>query len=127
MRSRAFLLLAGCSKRPSRKAAASEEARRTLRYVELLSEARTPLADFFSILLKNHRPLRSTAERAMITHICREILLEHKDLAADMSRMQMAAIGQRIPLCGIKHVAGRNTNVLRFARLQYYFGFHYKR
>jgi len=25
--------------------------RRTLRYVELLSEARTPLADFFSILL----------------------------------------------------------------------------
>jgi hypothetical protein len=35
----------------SNKAAASEEARRTLRYVELLSEARTPLADFFSILL----------------------------------------------------------------------------
>ena len=34
------------------KAAASEEARRTLRYVEPLSEARTPLADFFSILLE---------------------------------------------------------------------------
>jgi hypothetical protein len=32
------------------KAAASEEARRTLRYVEPLSNARTPLADFFSIL-----------------------------------------------------------------------------
>ena len=32
-------------------AATSEEARRTLRYVELLSEARTKLADFFSILL----------------------------------------------------------------------------
>jgi hypothetical protein len=32
------------------KAAASEEAKRTLRYVEPLSEARTPLADFFSIL-----------------------------------------------------------------------------
>ena len=31
-------------------AAASEEARRTLRYVEPLSEARTKLADFFSIL-----------------------------------------------------------------------------
>jgi hypothetical protein len=44
-------LRAGCSKRLSSKAAASEEARRTLRYVELLSEARTPLADFFSILL----------------------------------------------------------------------------
>ena len=42
--------LAGCSKRPSSKAAASEEARRTLRYVESLSETRTPLADFFSIL-----------------------------------------------------------------------------
>jgi len=33
------------------KAAASEEVRRTLRYVEPLSEERTPLADFFSILL----------------------------------------------------------------------------
>ena len=41
----------GCSKRPSSKAAASEEARRTLRYVESLSEARTPLAGFFSIRL----------------------------------------------------------------------------
>ena len=37
--------------RPSSKAAVSEEARRTLRYVESLSEARTPLADFLSILL----------------------------------------------------------------------------
>ena len=42
---------AGCSKNPSSKAAASEEARRTLRYVELLSDARTKLEDFFSILL----------------------------------------------------------------------------
>ena len=41
----------GCSKRPSSKAAVSEEARRTLRYVESLSEARTMLAGFFSILL----------------------------------------------------------------------------
>jgi hypothetical protein len=41
----------GCSKRLSSKAAASEEARRTLRYVEPLSDERTPLADFFSILL----------------------------------------------------------------------------
>ena len=38
----------GCSKWPSSKAAAN---RRTLRYVEPLSDARTPLADFFSILL----------------------------------------------------------------------------
>jgi hypothetical protein len=41
----------GCSKRVSSKAAASEEARRTLRYVEPLSAARTLLAVFFSILL----------------------------------------------------------------------------
>ncbi len=41
----------GCSKRPFSKAAVSEEARRTLRYVEPLSDARTPLAGFFSILL----------------------------------------------------------------------------
>jgi hypothetical protein len=37
-------------KRPFSKAAASEEARRTLRYVEPLSDARTMLAVFFSIL-----------------------------------------------------------------------------
>ncbi len=58
---------AGCSKRPefspaqprraktrrsAGKAAASEEARRTLRYVEPLSDARTTLAGFFSILLR---------------------------------------------------------------------------
>jgi hypothetical protein len=43
---------AGCSKSPSSKAAASEEARRTLRYVEPLSDARTLLAGFVSILLK---------------------------------------------------------------------------
>ena len=42
----------GCSKRPTSKAAASEEARRTLRYVEPLSDARTKLEDFFSILLE---------------------------------------------------------------------------
>ncbi|ULA64221.1 MAG: hypothetical protein LZF86_110923 [Nitrospira sp.] len=40
----------GCSKRPFSKAAASKEARRTLRYVEPLSDARTMLAVFFSIL-----------------------------------------------------------------------------
>ena len=44
-----------CSKRPSSKAAANEGARRTLRYVERLSEARTPLEDFFSILLEDDK------------------------------------------------------------------------
>src|SRR5437879_11493849 len=39
------------------KAAASEEVRRTLRYVEPLSDARTMLADFFSILLGLHQHL----------------------------------------------------------------------
>ena len=34
------------------KAATSEEVRRTLRYVDPLSEARTPLAGFFDILLR---------------------------------------------------------------------------
>ena len=45
-----------CSKMPSSKAAASEGAKRTLRYVERLSEARTPLEDFFSILLVSSVP-----------------------------------------------------------------------
>jgi hypothetical protein len=42
---------AGCSKRLSSKAAAREEATAYVRYVEPLSDARTPLADFLSILL----------------------------------------------------------------------------
>jgi len=41
---------AGCSKRLSSKVAVSEEANRTLRYVEPLSDARTTLAGFLSIL-----------------------------------------------------------------------------
>jgi len=45
-------------KNAANKAAASEETRRTLRYVEPLSDARTPLADFLSILLGRHLPGR---------------------------------------------------------------------
>jgi len=45
-------------KKAASKAAASEEARRMLRYVESLSDARTPLADFFSILLASNRRRR---------------------------------------------------------------------
>jgi hypothetical protein len=45
-------ILAGCSKRPSSKAAASEDPEAyPLGYVEDLNDARTTLADFFSILL----------------------------------------------------------------------------
>ncbi len=42
----------GCSKSFTSKAAASEEVRRTLRYVEPLSNPRTPLVDFFNSLLR---------------------------------------------------------------------------
>jgi hypothetical protein len=47
----------GWSKRLSSKAAASEEARRTLRYVEPLSDARTKLECVFTILLLLHAEL----------------------------------------------------------------------
>jgi hypothetical protein len=44
---------AGCSKRPSSKAAASEGPEAyPLGYVEDLNDARTPLAGFFSVLLE---------------------------------------------------------------------------
>jgi hypothetical protein len=82
---------------------------------------------FFQQDEKNHRPFCLVTKRAMVTHLSQELLFEHKNLAADMARMQLTAIDQRIPLRGIKHVAGRNTDVLCFARLQYHFGFHYKR
>jgi len=38
-------------------------------------------------MLKNHRPLRAVAERAVVTHIYEQLLLDHKNLATDMSRM----------------------------------------
>ena len=61
------------TRRSAGKAAASEEARRTLRYVEPLSDARTKLADCFSILLEfpcqpvdNHtRHLRDRLRRVL--------------------------------------------------------------
>src|SRR4249920_1567780 len=57
---------AGCSKSSSSKAAASEEARRTLRYVEPLSDVRTKLEGFFSILLK----IRLDARRRLVEYCC---------------------------------------------------------
>ena len=47
-------------KKAASKAAVSEEARLTLRFVEPLSDARTPLADFFSILSDLHGGRGST-------------------------------------------------------------------
>jgi hypothetical protein len=43
------------TRRSAGKAVASEEARRMLQYVEPLNEVRTPLTDFFSILLGQQR------------------------------------------------------------------------
>ena len=57
--------LAGCSKWPSSKAAASEGPRRTLLgYVEGLNDASTKPADFFSILLD----VRFEARRRLVEH-----------------------------------------------------------
>src|SRR5437870_12959116 len=56
---------AGCSKRPSSKAAASEEPEAyPLGYVEDLNDASTLLADFFGILLDNSvRSAKGTSHR----------------------------------------------------------------
>ena len=76
--------LAGCSKRPSSKAAASEGARRTLRYVEPLSAARTPLADFFSILLRPEQPARAAHEISSINAM-RDTCLAAKGYTAEQA------------------------------------------
>ena len=57
--------LEGCSKRPSSKAAAREEARHTLRYVEPLSKGRTPLAGFFNSLLGSLVLLETTSRASL--------------------------------------------------------------
>ena len=63
------LYIPECSQSPSSKAAATEEARRTLRYVEPLRDARTPLEDFFSILLaKTQQMLVSPNRELYNTH-----------------------------------------------------------
>jgi len=51
----------------SSKAAASEGARRALRYFEPLSDARTMLADFFSILLVFDRSLERLLDACNLT------------------------------------------------------------
>ena len=57
------------------KAAASEVARRTLRYVEPLREARTKLAGFFSILLGAE--LNALCQRQIVTPVSRIRLPPH--------------------------------------------------
>jgi hypothetical protein len=57
----------GCLESLSSKAAASEEARRTLRYVEPLSDVRTKLAGFFSILPYQIRLRNNTDKGGSVT------------------------------------------------------------
>ena len=64
----AGLRQAGCSKRPSSKAAASVEARRTLRYVELLRGARTPLAGLFQRPASSVRSISNATAGTAICH-----------------------------------------------------------
>jgi hypothetical protein len=63
---------AGCSKGRSSKAAASEDARRTLRYIEPLSVTRTKLADCFSIPLEKWTVVsmaKSSTEQAAVLKV----------------------------------------------------------
>src|SRR5207344_2362721 len=69
----------GCSKSPSSKAAASEEARLTLRYVEPLSDASRMLAGLFSILLDAPRPPTHLSQRLfdMVTDVVIRLACQH--------------------------------------------------
>ena len=73
------------------------------------------------------RPICSDADGALHYTYLKRRLLDHQDLATDVGRMQMAAIGQRVTLGGIKHVTRGNTDVLGFSRLQHHFSLHHKR
>ena len=44
-----------------------------------------------------------------------------------MRRVQVTAIDQCIPLRGIEHVAGRDSDILGIARLQHHLGLHHGR
>src|SRR6188472_1713302 len=78
--------IAECSKRLSSKAAASEEARRTLRYVEPLSDARTPLADFFSILLGSLEFLEYLPALQQFHRLLQLDILLKRELSSHVSR-----------------------------------------
>ena len=89
----------GSSKRPSSKAAASEDARRTLRYVEPLSDARTKLVDFFNCLLGIGRgvatlPLDAAADAGLLVAVDRRTG-EHR-----IDRCTKIAAGHRLVVAG---------------------------
>ena len=93
-------------KRLSSKAAASEEARRTLRYVEPLSEGRTPLAGFFSSrLLDAGLALQPPDILYDLIDICRS---DGGDFwhVAELPMMGIDAVGRR-PLEGLIPVVVR--------------------
>jgi hypothetical protein len=91
-----------CSKRPSSKVAASEGARHMFRYVEPLSHARTPLEDFFSILLAPRfnlfKPGRTLASRYVDTR-------ERSNLLADKAAEYYS------PLPAMSSIRGRLISV----------------
>ena len=53
-------------------------------------------------------------------------LFQHQNFSADMSWMQVAAVGKAIALRGVKHIARRDADVLRLSRLQHQFGLHHE-
>jgi hypothetical protein len=92
--------------RSTGKAVASEEARRTLRYVELLSDVRTPLADFFSILLRRQQLFDLFREMADLA-----LSLDYLALKLGLSIMASETIVERA--CS----EGRPCRMVRIPRL----------
>jgi hypothetical protein len=92
------VMASGYSKWPSSKAAASEEARHTRRYVEPLNDARTPLADFFSILLMITAtcfPWRSAV--LILPHFQRRLKDEHRVIDQITFGVREGLAGQQMP------------------------------
>ncbi|MEK7717947.1 MAG: TraR/DksA C4-type zinc finger protein, partial [Pseudomonadota bacterium] len=89
-----------------------EEARRTLRYVEPLNDARTPLADFFSILLDG----RAKAEIEAIDLALFKLRTaqygrcEQCEKAIPQSRLEVVPAA---PMCMACEQAGENQSALR--------------
>src|SRR5437879_6161912 len=88
-------------KRSSSKAAASEAARRTLLYVAPLSDARTPLVGFFSILLDDDSTKVRKDEPVScddLTGLNRHRIAEHG--ASIGEGVKLATFSARIGTCG---------------------------
>jgi len=107
---------------PSSAATASEEARRTLRYVEPLSDARTKLADFFSILLgaetDQGRRCRSPTRRSSSASAClsrRPYRVSlHRIIHPPRDRHQEPRVGH-LPRQSLSLTTGRDAHVLQLS------------